>query len=517
MKDVADIIIVGSGACGAAAAWSLSQKSKLKIVCFEQGSNHNKKNIPTKFSDVNYGNNEKIIISDPNPNIRKNFSDYSIDDSNSDISLANYNGFGGSTVLYSGHFPRLHPSDFRVKTLDNIADDWPIKYEELIPYFKINEKNMKISGLIGDTANPNYDKLNSPLPLGEIGLKIAGAFNEKNWHWWPSYSAINKNSNLAIGVDETYWPIAISNGVKILLERQVCRISVNKNGNVDGVIYVDKSGLERKYNSSIVIVACSGIGTPRLLLNSKSKYYPNGLLNENGFVGKNLMLHPLAYVEGYFDDNLATSYGPHGCCLFSQEFYETRLENDFFRGYTMQILRGSSAMEVANTGYFSRQISLGGKHHEDFLKCFNHTAGIAIISEDLPELKNRIELDDEVKDVFGMPGVKVFYKIGDNTKKILNHGVNMAKEIFMSIGANVSLTSNPTRNTGWHIMGTARMGQSIDKSVINKFGQAHKLKNLFIIDSSNFVTSGASNPVATSQAITLFICNYIKKNISKLK
>ena len=93
----------------------------------------------------------------------------------------------------------------------------------------------------------------------------------------------------------------------------------------------------------------------------------------------------------------------------------------------------------------------------------------------------------------------------------------MAKEIFMSIGANVSLTSNPTRNTGWHIMGTARMGQSIDKSVINKFGQAHKLKNLFIIDSSNFVTSGASNPVATSQAITLFICNYIKKNISKLK
>ncbi|MDB2435128.1 GMC family oxidoreductase [Alphaproteobacteria bacterium] len=516
MTNVADIIIVGSGACGAAAAWSLSQDRSMRIVCFEQGSKQKNQYYPTKPSDFKVTNNELAYLVDPNPNIRKNFADYPIDNNNSPISIANYNGFGGSTTLYSGHFPRLHPSDFKVKTLDNIADDWPISYDELIPHFQKNEEIMEVSGLVGDTANPNYLKLKDPVPLDEVGIEMAKAFNLKKWHWWPSYSAIRKTNFLANGVDMTYWPIAHSNGVEVYTETQVSEITLDSNGIADGVIYTDKKGIENKYSANIIILACNGIGTPRLLLNSKSKLYPDGLLNENGLVGKNLMLHPLAYVEGVFDKNIDSSFGPHGCCIFSQEFYETRAENNFIRGYTMQVLRGSSAIEVANTGYFMRQLSLGQNHHKDFLKLFNHTAGIAIISEDLPEEHNRIELDYENKDGFGMPGVKIHYKMNENTQKILKHGIQMAKEIFSTVGAKVTSSFNPIRNAGWHLMGTARMGENINNSVVNKFGQAHKVKNLFIVDSSNFVTSGASNPVATSQAITLFSCDYIRKNISNL-
>mgnify|MGYP003319283740 CR=1 FL=1 len=97
------------------------------------------------------------------------------------------------------------------------------------------------------------------------------------------------------------------------------------------------------------------------------------------------MLHPLDYVEGVFEKNLISSIGPHGCCILSQEFYETRSENDFLRGYTMQILRGAPPIETATSGYFMRQLSIGKNHHKDFDRLFNHTAGIAIISEDLPE------------------------------------------------------------------------------------------------------------------------------------
>jgi choline dehydrogenase-like flavoprotein len=532
MNDVADIIIIGSGASGAAAAWSLSRDKSLRIVCFEQGSISNMSDYPTKSEDWELSRSEKSSF---DPNIRKNLADYPIDDSDSPISIANFNGYGGSTILYSAHFPRFHPSDFRVKTLDNIADDWPLGYSDLNPYFDENEKKMGVAGLVGDTAYPEYSSLLPPVPLGDMGKKLAKAFNEMNWHWWPSYAAINtdKRNNRAncinlgpcnVGcsqgakgsVDVTYWPLAKLNGVEVYTESRVYEITLDKKGLADGILYFDKHGNECQFKAKIVIVACSGIGTPRLLLNSKSEAFPDGLLNDNGLVGKNLMLHPLAYVEGVFDEDLKSSIGPHGCCILSQEFYETRSENNFSRGYTMQILRGAPPIESATTGYFMRQLSIGKNHHQDFQKLFNHTAGIAIISEDLPEKHNRVELDYENKDSFGLPGVKVHYEMSENTKKILKHGIKMSKEIFSSAGAKVTSSFAPVKNSGWHLMGTARMGSDPKTSVVNKFGQAHQVKNIFIVDSSVFVTSGAVNPVATAQAITLFSCNYIRENISNI-
>ena len=532
MPDVADIIIVGSGASGAAAAWSLSREKSLRIVCFEQGSISDPSDYPTKSSDWELSRFDK---SSSNPNIRNNLADYPIDDSNSPISIANFNGYGGSTILYSAHFPRFHPSDFRVKTLDNISDDWPLSYSQLNPYFNENEKMMGVAGLVGDTAYPDYKSLLPPVPLGEMGQEMAKAFNKMKWHWWPSYAAINtdKRKNRAncinlgpcnIGcsqgakgsVDATYWPLALLNGVEIYTESRVYEITINSKGLADGVLYFDKDGNECECKAKIVILACSGIGTPRLLLNSKSPAFPDGLLNDNGLVGKNLMLHPLAYVEGVFEKDLKSSIGPHGCCILSQEFYETRAEHDFMRGYTMQILRGAPPIETATSGYFMRQLSIGKNHHKDFEKLFNHTAGIAIISEDLPEEHNRVELDFDNKDSFGLPGVKVYYELGENTKKILKHGIKMSKEIFNSAGAKVNASFAPVKNSGWHLMGTARMGENQKTSVVNKYGQSHQIKNLFIVDSSVFVTAGAVNPVATAQAITLFACNYIRENGSNI-
>ena len=528
MIDEADIIIVGSGASGAAAAWSLSKDKSLRIVCFEQGSVSEQSDYPSNSSDWELSKTKEFSF---DPNIRKNKADYPIDDSNSPISIANFNGFGGSTILYSAHFPRFHPSDFSVKKLDNVAEDWPLKYSDLEPYFDENEKMMGVAGLVGDTAYPEYKSLLPPIPLGDMGQEMAKAFNKKHWHWWPSYSAINTSKRInrsncinlgpcntgcsqgAKGsVDITYWPEAKLNGVEVYTESRVYEITLNSKGFADGVLYLDKNGIEFKCKAKIIIIACSGIGTPRLLLNSKSSAFPDGLLNDNGLVGRNLMLHPLAYVEGVFEKNLNSSIGPHGCCILSQEFYETRSENDFLRGYTMQILRGAPPIETATSGYFMRQLEIGKNHHKDFDRIFNHTAGIAIISEDLPEKNNRIELDYENKDSFGIPGVKVYYELGDNTKKILKHGVKMGKEIFSSVNAKVTASFAPVKNTGWHLMGTVRMGDNPHSSVVNKYGQAHQVKNLFIVDSSVFVTSGAVNPVATAQAITLFASKYIREN-----
>ena len=314
-EKIVDILIIGAGASGAAAAWSLS-KTNYSILCLEQGNRIESSDYPSTKRNWEILKQHEYHVS---PNVRKLASDYPINDKDSPITISNFNAVGGGTILYSGHFPRLHPSDFRVKTLDGIADDWPIDYAQLEPFFSENQKMMGVSGISDDTAYPPIDGLLPPIPLGRMGETIGRGFNKLGWHWWPSYSAIITrsyrgrekcinlgpcNTGCAQGakssVDITYWPYAIRNGVELKTKCRVREITVNDSGRATGVVYYDEKGLECLQKARIVIIACNGVGTPRLLLNSCSASFPDGLANRSGLVGKNLMLHPLGFVEGRF-------------------------------------------------------------------------------------------------------------------------------------------------------------------------------------------------------------------------
>src|SRR5580704_758039 len=146
MNDPVDVLIIGAGASGAAVAWSLAD-TRMHILCVEQGGWMNPATYPSTGRDW-----EARAFGDysPSPNIRARPEDYPINDDNSPIKVVNFNGVGGGTVMYTAHFPRLHPSDFRVKTLDGVADDWPIDYDTLVPFFEENDRMMGMSGLAGD-------------------------------------------------------------------------------------------------------------------------------------------------------------------------------------------------------------------------------------------------------------------------------------------------------------------------------------------------------------------------------
>ncbi len=532
MKQQVDILIVGSGASGAAAAWRLSRETSWSITCLEQGGQEDPERYPTTRVDWELSRGGEASS---RPGVRRKPGDYPIDDSDSPISIANFNGFGGSTILYSGHFPRMHPSDFCTRTLDDVGDDWPISYSDLKPFFELNESMMGVAGLVGDPANPEYPSLLPPVPLGSMGRAVAEGFNRLGWHWWPSYAAINTrhhgqrgpcinlgpcNTGCAQGakgsVDVTYWPIARRQGVEVRYRCRAIEITVDALGRAEGVVYADASGRLHEIKAHVVVLACSGVGTPRLMLNSRSSAHPNGIGNHSGQVGRNLMLHPLAYVEGVFDRDLQSSLGPHGACILSQQFYETDLARDFVRGYTMQVLRGAPPVETAVTGYFMRHIPLGPDHHARFAQIFNRTAGIAVISEDLPEPHNCVELDTDHCDSSGMPGVKVHYKLADNTRRMLRHGIDACKQVLEAAGAKVTSAFGPVKQAGWHLMGTARMGDDPNHSVVNRYCQVHGVPNLLVVDSSVFVTSGAVNPVSTAQAVTLWACDHLARRRNDL-
>ena len=185
----ADVLIIGAGASGAVVAKRLAEAG-FKVVCLEQGGWHAKEDYPGNRLDWELHQRKSWATS---PNIRDLPQDYPIDATDSPVEPLMYNAVGGSTLIFAGAWPRALPSDFRVKSLDGVADDWPIDYFELLPYFYRTDRDFGVSGLPGDPAYPpdSEDAPMPPLPIGSAGLKVARAHAKLGWHWWPEMNSIN--------------------------------------------------------------------------------------------------------------------------------------------------------------------------------------------------------------------------------------------------------------------------------------------------------------------------------------
>ena len=331
--------------------------------------------------------------------------------------------------MYTAHWPRLHPSDFKVKTLDGVADDWPIDYDALTPFFEENDRIMGVSGLSGDPLSPLTHPPMPPQPLGLSGPLIGNAMNKLGWHWWPSdttvatmdYEGRARCINLGhctpacaqgakASTDITYWPHAIRAGVELKTHCRVREILTNEHGMASGVVYYDKDGVEQFQPAEVVIIACNGVGTPRLLLNSVSGRFPNGLANSSGLVGKNLMFHPYAQIYGFVKEPTDSNRAPP-TCLWSKEFYDTDLSRGFVRGYGIQFGRGAGPVFEAVASEQKGILPWGADHHRVFRKLNGHRLAVSAICEDLPEEHNRVTLDPVLKDGHGIPAPKIDYTI----------------------------------------------------------------------------------------------------------
>ena len=527
-----DVLIVGAGASGLASAWYLADKG-LEVAIFEQGEKLTSESIVPLEKG---GELQKFKKLNPNPNIRDADSDYKIDTADSPIDIANYNGLGGSTILFSAHYPRFNNEDFNVFSLDKVAVDWPINYSDLKPFYELNEYHTGLSGLAGNPKNPDIEPSMPPVPLGPMGRQIAKGFEALNWHWWPAYSAINtksyqnrpsddylRPSNMADfsgsrgSTENTYLPKAITKGLKVKEKCQVISLIPDESNKViSSLKYIDSNGKIKLCRAKVIIIAASGIGTPRILLSSKSSKYPNGLCNSSDQVGRNLMLHPLGYIEGKFSNNLYSNFGPQGCCLLSQEFTKSDSKRGFVRGYTFQAIRGPLPIEAAINLLNSKQIDLGEKFVDNFLSKYNHTAHLAVITEDLPDAENRVILNSVVNEGDILPGVKIKYKLSENTRKMLIHGLSNGRKVLKKAGAINTSAFGPIRYTGWHTLGTCRMGIDPRHSVVNQDGKTHDFENLFIVDASIFPTSSSVNPASTIQALSLYISHKLVSKYKKL-
>ncbi|MCH9670416.1 MAG: GMC family oxidoreductase [Gammaproteobacteria bacterium] len=529
-NEMVDVLIIGSGASGAAVAWSLAE-TRMKILCLEQGDWITSSDFPSNGRDWEARRYTDFDIS---PNRRGREADYPVNDDESPMKVANFNAVGGGTILYTAHYPRMHPSDFRVRSLDGVADDWPVDYETLEPFFAENDQMMGVAGLAGDPSYPAHEPPMPPVPLGKTGTRYAHAMNSLGWHWWPSDVAIattdyaGRAACINLGhctpgcaqgakasTDITYWPLALRAGVELRTRCRVREITTNDSGMATGAVYYDGDGIERFQPAEVVILACNGVGTPRLLLNSASSTFPEGLANSSGLVGKNLMLHPWPQVFGYVDEQLDGGRGPL-TVMWSKEFYETDPARDFVRGYTLQFGRGTGPVNEAITSAAAGRLPWGADHHRVYRELLGKRVQIGVACEDLPELHNCVTLDPTLTDSHGIPAPKINYTISENTRRMMEHGIARAEEILTATGASNLSASRTVLNSPGHLLGTARMGTDPATSVVNEWGRCHDVKNLFIVDGSIWVTSGGVNPTSTIQALALYISQTIKDRLATL-
>jgi choline dehydrogenase-like flavoprotein len=513
-----DVAVIGSGAAGAALSWRLAGHGA-KVVCLEQGGWVSPDEYPSARRDyeTHVGRGRFSFF----PNVRRRWEDYPVlTDGLRPDQVLMWNGVGGSTVHWEGHFPRLHPSDFRVRTLDGVADDWPITYDELAPYYDINDRTVGVSGLAGDPANPpRPPRPTPPLPLRARGAALVRGFEKLGWHWWPADNAIVSREydgrhacdlrgrcnfgcprRARASADVVYWPRALRLGALLKPWARVREISVAGDGRVRGVVYSDRQGNVHEQLARVVVVCCNGIGTPRLLLASRSPRFPQGLANSNGAVGRNYMVHPTRYVEAVFEERIDGHAGIAANTIFSQQFYETDAGRGFVRGYSLLAYGPFGPLTQAWGDV--EPVPWGAPHHAEMRRRFGHTMGLAVMAEDLPEESNRVELDAAVVDSSGIPAPRVRYRFSENTLRLLEHGVRAATQVLEAAGARTTrATSQP--NVFAHLMGTARMGSDPGTAVVDRWNRAHDVPNLFVVDGSSFTTCAAVNPTSTIGALAL--------------
>ena len=523
-----DVLIIGAGPTGAVAAKRFVEAG-MSVTVLEQGDwpDYSKARANYPDFELTAGRNWS-----GNPNRRQAPADYPIDDSQSDISAVLYNAVGGGTVIYAAHWQRNMPSDFRVRTLDGVADDWPLTYEELQPYYERVESDFGVSGLEGDTAfPPGKGPPLPPGPLGPMGRRVARAHNQLGWHWWPAPNAIATRPYGPLkpcmqratcmwgcvegakgSVDLTHWPQNIKAGVRLLTGARVRRLNVDARGLVTGAEYVDREGTLQFQRASLTVLGASGIGTPRILLLSDSPKFPNGLANSSGLVGRRLMMHPFGTVVGLFDEDMQSTHGLWGQHIHSLQFYETDSARGFVRGAKWGLQPTGGPLSMTRGYPWGDNPIWGTDFHKSFRERFARSAMWGIICEDLPEIENRVVLDPVLKDSDGIPAPRLLYRMSENSKRLLQFHLVRARESLEAAGARHVVTAPLIRETGWHLLGTTVMGDDPSTSVVNAWGRAHDVPNLYIFDGSIWPTSSGMNPTATIAALALRCAEHLVEN-----
>ena len=497
-QDLVDLVVVGAGAGGVTLAQRLARKG-WRIVLLEKG--------PLWDPDRDWVSDEKGAAP-------IYWTDNRIIGGSDPIELGKNNsgtGVGGSMTHFAGYVPRLHPSDFQVRSADGVAVDWPISYAELKTSFERIELELPVAGQDWPWGDPHgYPHAPHPIAGAAVvawegarkrGIEMRvgpvsitnGRFGNRPHCIYRGFCLQGCKVNAKASPLITHLPDAIEHGVEVRPDSMVTRIeSDDTTGRVTGVVYV-RDGVEHVQKADAVAVCGYAIETPRLLLNSTTSRFPNGLANGHDQVGRYVMVQGATQVAGRFPEILRMYKAPPPE-VSSEQFYETDKSRGFARGFSIQTLSPLPigwAEHVTAEGHWGQSL-------REYMRDYNHWSVLGVLCELLPQPENRVTLAKTAVDGYGLPVATFNHSLCDNDRSNIAFATRIMEEIWEAAGAQDTLKIDRYA----HLVGGCRMGFSADDSVVDSTHRAWEIPNLFIADGSVLPTQGAANPALTIMALS---------------
>lgn len=431
-------------------------------------------------------------------------------------------GVGGGTVHWAAFAPRLHPSDFRTHSTDGVGADWPISYSDLKPYYELMELELPVAGPsyfpwghphgypygphpmggVGDTLIRGCTKLGLRVAAGGPVAILSGSRADRPHCIYRGFCIQACKVGAKASTLITHVPDAIKSGAEIRANCMVSRIHIGRDRRATGVTYFNPEGRECFQKARAVVVAGYSIETPRLLLNSACPGFETGLANSSDCVGRYLMAQAGNVVLGRFEELVRMYKAPPAHAL-TEEFYETDAKRDFARGFAIQTV---GPLPIAFAKQMMTAKGAWGWGLRSVMMDYNHWSALGLMGEILPHAENRVQLAQE-KDHLGIPVAKVTFNLQENDKKLIEYGKKKTMEVMWAAGAKEVVQEARYA----HLVGAARMGDDPETSVVDQFGRAHDVPNLFIGDGSIMPTQGSANPGLTIMALAARIADYLIK------
>jgi choline dehydrogenase-like flavoprotein len=498
------VVVVGAGACGSLVAKELAGHG-LSVTVLEAGRRYD----PARDLTNTEANAAKIMWTEPR-----------VFDGPDGVVPKMGVGAGGGTLPWLGVVPRFQPADFRTRSTEGVGDDWPIGYDDLRPYYARVERELGVAGECGPFAAEPYTLPMPPHRMNWHAQLLARGARALGAHPFAPPIAINSipydgrpacvycgwcASGCPIGAKattlDTHLAPAERLGARVVSEAFVSRIVYDAaRGRVSGIHYLDAAGREHALEARCVVLAAHAVETPRLLLLSANPTFPQGLANTSGLVGKGLMSHPTWQVFGTFDGPVNAFKGMQMGHVMVQDYLAADPKRGCARGFILL-----SYMMTPVT-YANLSGSFHGAELKDFLYQYAHTAAWWAHAEGLRSDHNTVTLDPAVKDARGLPVARLTYEWTANDRALAGAARDTAVAMMHASGARQVRVG---LNYGAHAMGTCRMGHDPRNSVVNSFGRAHDVPNLFVCDTSVFVTSAGVNPTLTAMAIVARSADHI--------
>ncbi len=502
LDDDSVVVVIGSGAGGGTLANELCQKG-VKVVLLEAG----KRQSPETFVNDEWASFFQLAWLDK----RTTSGSWRIARDFPNLPAWVCKTVGGTTTHWAGASLRFQPHEFKAKSVYGDVPganllDWPIDYDEMAPWYEKAEDRMGVTrthDIPGLPGNNNFKVFyNGAVRVGygrchtgrmainsrpradrtfchQLGFCFQGCKTGAKWS--TLYTEI---------------PAAEETGrLDLRTEAFALRIEHDASGKVTGVLYADAEGNQHFQKARIVCVACNSIESPRLLLNSASSMFPDGLANSSGQVGRNYMRHTTGSVYAVFDEPVRMYRGTTMAGIIQDEA-ENRPERGFVGGYELETLSLGLPFMAAflDPGAWGRDFTRK-------LEAYDHMAGMWIVGEDMPQETNAVTLHPTEKDQHGLPVPNVHFDDHVNDIAMREHAYRAGRAVYDAAGAREVYEVPPYPST--HNLGTNRMSENPRDGVVNRWGQTHDIPNLFISDGSQFTTGAAENPTLTIVALAI--------------